>query len=185
VAWLTREQIQALGITCFGDDVLISDRASIHGGVNMRLGNHVRIDDFAILTAKEPVVIGSYCHISARVFLGGTYGIEIGDFVNISVGCSVFSACDDCSGSHLIGPTVPDRFRGVANGKVVFGDYSGVGANSVVFPGVHFPEGSGIGALTLAHKSLEAWTYYLGVPMRKLKRRSTRLKDFAAELLAK
>lgn len=183
MAWLDPQQIERLGFASVGENVKISDRASFHGADRIRLGDNVRIDDFAIITAAEPVSIGSYCHISARAFLGGTHGIEIGDFVNISVGSCVFSACDDCSGNHLIGPTIPERYRGVRNSKVIFSDFAGIGANSVVLPGVHMGEGSGLGALTLAHRSVEAWKFYIGVPMRFLNRTSTRMKTLAAEMM--
>jgi len=184
MAWLTRAQLDRLGFASLGDNVQISDRASLYGAERMRIGSHVRVDDFAVITAQEPVSIGSYCHISARAFLGGTHGIEIGDFVNLSVGSCVFTSCDDCTGNHLVGPTVPEQFRDVRSGKITFGDFAGIGANSVVLPGVQFPEGSGIGALTLAHRNLEPWTFYLGVPMRILKRTSTRLRDLAGQLRA-
>lgn len=185
MAWLNREQIERIGFIAVGDEVRISDRASFHGADRIRIGSHVRIDDFTIVTAHEPVTIGSYCHLSARVFIGGTHGVEMADFTNLSVGSCVFTSCDDLSGNHLIGAAVPDLYRGLTNGKVVLDKYSGAGANSVVLPGVHMPIGSGIGALTLAHKSLEPWTLYLGVPMRKVKRTSTKMIELEARLLTK
>ncbi len=100
----------------------------------------------------------------------------------LSVGTCIFTNCDDCSGNHLLGPTIPENLRGVTRGKIVFDAFAGVGANSVVLPGVHFPEGSGIGALTLAHRSLKAWTLYLGVPMRQVRRTSEHIKVLAEEL---
>ncbi|MGH7302736.1 MAG: acyltransferase, partial [Candidatus Rokuibacteriota bacterium] len=65
MAILSREQITQLGLAYVGADVAISDRCSIYGAASISIGDHVRIDDFAILTAREPMVIGSYVHISA------------------------------------------------------------------------------------------------------------------------
>lgn len=184
MGWLSREQLVRMGFGELGEDVKVSDRCSIYGAEHVRIGSHVRIDDYAIITAKEPVVIGSYVHISARVYIGGTYGVAVGDFVNLSVGVAVFSSSDDFSGNHLCGPTIPDRFRGPTNGKVTFGKYGGAGANSVILPGVEFGDGGAVGALTLVHRSVEPWTMYLGVPMRRVNRVSTRMRDLARQLLA-
>ncbi len=73
-------------------------------------------------------------------------------------------------------PTIPDKFRGPTNGRVTFESISAVGANSVVLRAFIFPKDPGSAHSTLAHRSLEPWTLYLGVPMRKLKRTSPRLK---------
>ena len=184
MGWLSREELKRLGFRSLGEDVLISDRATLHGAEHMRIGSHVRIDDFAVITAREPVAIGSYVHISAHVFVGGTAGVELADFVNLSVGAAVFSASDDFSGRHLLGPTVPDHLREVTAGRVTFDRYTGVGANSVVLPGVHFPEGSGVTPLTLVSRSLpEPWTLYGGVPMRRIRTTFRDRARLGAELL--
>jgi galactoside O-acetyltransferase len=184
MAWRSRTQLERMGFQSLGDDVRISERCSLYGVEHIRIGAHVRIDDFAVITAREPVIIGSHCHISAHVYIGGTYGVEMADFVNLSVGAAVFTSCDDFSGDNLIGPTIPERFRACTNGPVRFGRQSGAGAHSVILPNVCFAEGSAAGALTLVHRSLEAWTIYLGVPMRRLKKRSRRLLELEAELRA-
>jgi galactoside O-acetyltransferase len=82
----------------------------------------------------------------------------------------------------LIGVAVPEHFRQCTNGPVRFARQSGAGANSVILPNVCFAEGSAAGALTLVHRSLEPWTIYLGVPMRRLKKRSRRLLTLEAQL---
>lgn len=184
MAWLSRSQLEQLGFAALGDDVLISDRCSIYGAEHIRFGHHVRIDDFAIVTAKAPVSIGSYNHISAHVFLGGTHGVEMADFVNLSVGVAVFTSCDDFSGGHLPGAMVPERYRGLKCGPVRFGEFTGAGANSVILPGVEFPIGSVVGALTLVNRSLEPWTLYSGVPARRVRRTTQRIAELAEELRA-
>jgi galactoside O-acetyltransferase len=184
MAWRSRAELEGLGLRALGVDVLISDRCSLHGVENIAIGSHVRIDDFAVITARRPVTIGSHCHISAHVYIGGTYGVDMADFINLSVGVKLFTSCDDFSGEHLIGVTVPERYRNCTNGPVRFERQSGAGANSVILPNVHFGEGSAAGALTLVHRSLEPWSIYLGVPMRRLKERSKRLLKLEAELRA-
>jgi galactoside O-acetyltransferase len=181
--WLSREQIERLGLRRVGDDVRISDRCSFYGAEHVTIGDHVRIDDFVVITADEPVVIGSWSHLSAHVFVGGVCGVEMADFVCLSQGAAVFTCSDDFSGQHLFGATVPEEYRNVKKGKVIFDTMSGVGAHGVVLPGVHFPIGSVIGALSLANRSLEPWTLYSGVPARRVRRTSTRCAELKEQLL--
>ena len=61
---LSPQQIAELGLGAVGKGVAISDRCSFYGAAAIHLGDHVRIDDFAVITAREPVVIGSHVHIS-------------------------------------------------------------------------------------------------------------------------
>ena len=56
MAWLSAAQLQAMGFQALGDHVLISERASFYNCPRIRLGSHVRIDDFCVLSA---VLIGA------------------------------------------------------------------------------------------------------------------------------
>lgn len=69
------KELKELGFKDIGDNVLISRKASIYSPENIKLGNHVRIDDFTILSGN--IIIGNYVHISAYVALYGRFGIEI------------------------------------------------------------------------------------------------------------
>ena len=69
------DELKELGIKEFGEEVYISKKASIYSPQNLKIGSHVRIDDFCILSGK--IEIGNYVHISAYVALYGKYGIKI------------------------------------------------------------------------------------------------------------
>ncbi|MDE1882298.1 MAG: hypothetical protein KGI89_17320, partial [Euryarchaeota archaeon] len=58
-------------------------------------------------------------------------------------------------------------------GDVIFGNYTGMGVNSVVMPGQNVPEGVAIGALSFVpgHFPFEPWTIYAGNPIRKIRER--------------
>ena len=49
----TREELEAIGFAQLGENVKISKKASIYGAANISIGNHVRIDDFCIISAGE------------------------------------------------------------------------------------------------------------------------------------
>jgi len=177
VAYLSSAQLADLGLAEYGEDVLISDRCSLHGTESIHLGSHIRIDDFTVITASLPVIIGSYVHIGAQVFISGMNGFRMGDFAGISTGAAIFTSTDDFSGEFLTGPTVPDRFRNTLDGEVVLGRHVVVCAHTVVMPGVTIPEGSIVGAQSLVVRSLEPWSIYFGRPARFRKLRARVVLD--------
>ena len=86
-SFYTREELDYLGIKEIGKDVLISKKASIYSPEKIKIGSHVRIDDFCILSGE--IEIGNYVHISAYVALYGKAGIKIGDFCGCSARCTI------------------------------------------------------------------------------------------------
>lgn len=77
-SFYTEEELKGLGFRHIGNGVCISRKASIYGAQNISLGDHVRIDDFCILSGR--IEIGSYVHVAAYTALyGGSDGIFIED----------------------------------------------------------------------------------------------------------
>ena len=76
--------MKGLGFRHIGNGVCISRKASVHGAQNISLGDHVRIDDFCILSGR--IEIGSDVHVPAAytALYGGSDGIFIEDFANLS-----------------------------------------------------------------------------------------------------
>lgn len=175
MGYLSALELRRLRFASCGEDVRISDRCSIYGCQNVRIGSHVRIDDLTVITAASPVVIGSYVHIGAQAFIAGTHGVDIGDFVNISPGAAIFSTSDDFSGETLAGPLVTAELRGAYEAPVRIGRQAIIGARSVVLPGVTIGEGTAVGALSLVKESVPEWSIYAGVPARFIRQRSRAL----------
>ena len=184
MAFLSRNELARLSFKGCGEDVLISDRCAIHGAEHISIGNHVRIDDFAIITARADVRIGSNVHIAAGVFLSGQFGVTLSDFSGLSPHVVVLSGNDDFSGATLSGPTIPQRFRGIRGGQVSIGRHVIVGAGSVVLSNLTVGDGAAVGALSLVDRSLDPWGIYAGVPARFIRKRSRNLLQLEAQLLA-
>jgi galactoside O-acetyltransferase len=125
-----------------------------------------------VITAEQPSSIGSYVHIGAQVFIAGGHGFEIGDFVNLSSGATIFTVTDDFSGETMAGALLPESFRAVFGGAVRVGDHVVIGARCVVLPGVIVGEGVAVGALSLVKTSLEPWGIYAGIPAKLIRARS-------------
>lgn len=179
-SFYSAEELQTLGLKRYGENVLISRRASLYAPQHISLGNHVRIDDFCILSGD--ITIGNRVHISAFAALYGAAGIEIQDFCGVSARGTIYSAVDDFSGAHLVGPMVNAAHTQLQRGKVTLERFVQLGVNSTVFPGVFLPEGCATGAYTLINKNrLEAWQIYAGIPARKIKPRDREMVKLAAQ----
>ena len=173
-SFYNREELLALGFKSVGEDVLVSRKASLYGVGNMTLGNHVRIDDFCVLSGK--LTIGSYVHIAAGSMLfGGSAGIILDDYAGLSSRCVVYAASDDYSGKHMTNPTVPKQYLGVKESAVLVGKHCIIGSGSTILPGVTVGEGCAVGAMSLLTKNADVWGIYAGTPAKRIGNRSMEL----------
>ena len=53
--FLTRPELEALGVICDGDDVSVHTSVVIINPEGLHLGNHVRIDPFCVLSATRSI----------------------------------------------------------------------------------------------------------------------------------
>lgn len=170
MAILSREKIENMGFRFVGENVRISDKASFYGAEHISIGNNVRIDDFCILSGS--IQIGNYIHIAAYSGLfGGTAGIELHDFANISSRVTIYALSDDYSGATMTSPLIPEQYKNVTHKKVLIGRHAIVGASSVILPGAILNEGAALGAFSLAKGSIPAWTINTGIPCKPIKPR--------------
>ena len=69
--YFTDQELAQLGFAAYGDDVKISRNCAIIGAKNVRIGSHVRIDDYVVISAASgSLELGSYIHIAAGAYLG-------------------------------------------------------------------------------------------------------------------
>ncbi len=169
------DELAALGLKSFGRNVAISRRASIHGWDRLSVGDHVRIDDFCVLTGGAGIEIGSYVHVSAFCALFGGSGIVLEDYSGLSPRSMVFSESDDLSGASLVHPFFPKtpewkpRYQA---GRVTLRRFAQTGAGTTILPSVTLGEGAVTGAHTLVVTDADPWWIYVGTPARRLKERS-------------
>lgn len=183
MAFLSRKNLEKIGFKSLGENVLISDKASIYNPQNICLGTNIRIDDFCIISAGEGrIEIGNYVHIACYVSLIGNELIKINDFVGISSRTSVYSSSDDYSGNFLTGPTIADKFKNVDSRPVIFKSHSLIGSGCIILPGVIIGEGTAVGALSLVAKNLDSWGIYVGAPIKYIKKREKGMLNFLSQL---
>lgn len=181
-SFYSRDELANLGLKCFGEDVLISRKASFYSAGHIALGSRVRIDDFCILSGK--IIIGDNVHISAGCFLfAGDAGINFGNFSGASAHCTIYALTDDFSGDFLVNSTIPSPYRNVNGSHVEIADFVQIGTGCTVLPGVHLGTGAAIGAMSLINSDLEEFCIYHGVPARKVKKRNKGLLSLANEYM--
>ena len=184
-SFLCEKELSDLGLGACGIDVKISRHATIYSPEKIFIGNHVRIDDFCILSGGEEICIGNYVHIAAYCALYGAGRIVFEDFTTTSSRVSVYSITDDYSGRSLTNPTVPDAYKHhLVRKPVKIAKHVIVGANSTILPGVTISEGCAVGAHSLITKTCESWSVYFGVPAKRIKARSKELLQWEKEFLA-
>lgn len=182
--FLTKKQIDKIGFKSIGDDVLISDKASIYNPSDIEIGSNVRVDDFCIISAGNGgIKIGSNIHIAIFSSLIGVAKITLSDFCNLSSRVAIYSSSDDYSGESLTNPTIPDKYKKVTQDDVFLGRHVIIGSGSVILPGIVLNEGVAIGALSLVTKSCEAFGIYAGAPAKRIKERSRKLLELELEFL--
>ncbi|MCL2247772.1 MAG: acyltransferase [Oscillospiraceae bacterium] len=173
-SFYTSDELSALGLKTFGENVLISRKCSIYAAGKVSVGSHVRIDDFCILSGN--IEIGSYIHISAYTSLyAGSYKIQLGDFCTVSSRCAIYAESDDYSGECMTNPMVPEECRTTYGGDVILKQHAIIGSASTVLPDITIGEGASIGTMSLVNKDVPAWSVCVGIPCKKIKERSKNL----------
>ncbi len=183
-AYYTDKELHGIGFYKCGRQVLISRKVSIYNPEKMIIGNNVRIDDFCILSGE--IVLGSYIHIAAGVYLFGAFGIYIEDFSAISSKSTIYSATDNYDGSCFTSPQFDDKYRCVIGKEIHLYKHAILGSSVVILPGAVIGEGAAVGAMSLVNRDIDPWWIYAGIPARKIRERKQDLlileKQFIAEL---
>ena len=138
------------------------------------IGDGSIIDDFCYVSTK--LNIGVHSHIASGCSIAGgkNYTFTLGDFSSLSSGVKIWCSSSDFVNDLIILTPEIDVGLNFCSGDVTFENYCGVGANSVIMPNNHIPEGVAIGGLSWvpANSKLEPWSVYAGIPVKKIKDRN-------------
>lgn len=182
--FLAADEVTAIGFAMVGSDVRISRHALFFSPERIQIGDHCRIDAFAILSAGFPgLQIGSHVHISAYSGFFGRAAIDVGDFSTFAPRCVVYSSNDDYSGQTLTNATVADELRGSQDAPVSIGSHVIVGSGSVILAGVTIGDSSAVGALSLVKDDVEPFSIVAGIPARVIAQRARDHVALAERLL--
>lgn len=179
-SFYSKEELISLGLIKIGNGVKISRKSSIYTN-DIIIGDNVRVDDFCILSGK--IRLGNYIHIAAYSALyGGTEGIYVKDYANISSRVSIYAISDDYSGDTMTNPMIPEEYKNVEKRKVIINKHVIIGATSVLLPGVVLGEGSAFGSYSFINKNSEEWSINVGIPAKKIKERSKKCLRYESKI---
>jgi putative colanic acid biosynthesis acetyltransferase WcaF len=133
--------------------VLRAFGASIGRGVRIKPGVRVKF--------PWRLTVGEYS------WLGEDLWIDNLDEVRIGAHCCISQGAYLCTGSH---DWSSDTFDLITK-PIVVEDHAWLGARSVVAPGVTVREGAVLGLGSVATRSLEPWTIYMGTPADAIRQR--------------
>lgn len=181
-SYYSEEELKDFGFASFGTNIHLSRKASVYGAENITLGSNIRIDDFCILSGR--ITVKSHVHIAAYCGLfGGTEGITLCDFANISSRVCIYAVSDNFSGSSMTNPTVPDKYKMLINQAVIINKHVIVGSGSTILPGVILGEGTAVGAMSLVNESTLEWSIYAGITAKRIKERKKNPLDLEKDFL--
>jgi acetyltransferase-like isoleucine patch superfamily enzyme len=178
--YLNEDDLRHLGIKNVGQNVLVSEHATVVGIANVSLGSNIRIDSHVvILSRRGPLSIGDNVHIEPASSIVAHNGVTIGSYCTISHGVRLFTSSADYSGASFTNVFPDGSHQKPKEGSIEIQDHVIIGGNSVVMPGVVVGEGAAVGALSFVRSSLEQWGIYAGNPIRRLGDRSTEIREIA------
>ena len=151
---------------------IVSPHVRIRHPEHFVIGDYSIVDDFSYFSTR--VRIGRCSHVASGCSVAG--GVErqfaLGDFCSLSSGVKIWCTSDDFANDlvTIIPPGVRDVKQHVISGDVTFDHCTAAGANTVVMPDNHVPEGTVIGALSFVPPrfAFEPWSVYAGIPVRRV-----------------
>ena len=182
--WISRDNLERMNFAELGQNVYISDKASIHNCEKIAIGNNVRIDDFCVISAGAGGIrLGNYIHIGVFSSLIGRGKITFSDFSSLSSRVSIYSSSDDPAGLSLSGPMVPENFTNVRHSDIFLGRHSWVATVSIILPGATLEDGVFIQAMSVVYKKCEAFGIYGGNPLMRLRDRKRDLLELEKQFM--
>ncbi len=159
-------------INKYGKDFELGQNVILKKPELLTIGDYCRIADFCRISSKAE--IGDYCEIAPYTSIAGgngKYTFAMKGFSSLSSGVRIWLSSNDYV-NELVTHSVP-TVREIV-GDVIMEKYTGIGANSVIMPNNHIPEGVTIGALSFVPENFEfkEWTVYAGTPIRPIKERN-------------
>ena len=152
-----------------GNNVIIGKTVRIRYPHLVSIGDNCIIDDFTYISTQ--LLMEGYNHISSgcKIIGGPESSFIMKPFSTLSPNVVVSAGSDDYI-SGIATPLVSKEFKGnVEYGQIIIGRHSVIGSGSVLLPNVIINDGASVGALSLVNTSLEEWTLYAGIPVKKIK----------------
>jgi acetyltransferase-like isoleucine patch superfamily enzyme len=142
---------------------------------SFEMGDYCVIDDYSYFSTR--IKLGNFFHIAPQCAIIGGKDVlfQAGNFGGLATGVKVICGTNDfVNDICCVLPECCSNVRASISGDVILGDYVTIGANSIVMPNVHIPEGVTIGAMSFVPSKyvFEPWMVYYGDPLKVYKARN-------------
>ena len=132
-----------------------------------KFNKYTRISSTAVVLNKSLLNIGNYVWVWHHSILDATEGLTIEDGCQIGAWVGIFTHGSEIS-IRLLGQQfvhIPNKERiGYTRGSVEIGEYSFVGAGSIILPGCKIGKGCIIGANTIINRDIPQYSIAIGSP---------------------
>jgi len=126
-----------------------------------------RMSSSVTIINRDRLSVGDFVWIGPHTILDASEGLEIGEGCQMTGWVGVFTHGSEKAirllGRRYVDIHSTDR-EGYSRGKVKIGDYTYVGAGSVILPGVTVGKGCLLGAGTLVSKNVPDYSIVMGLP---------------------
>ena len=150
---------------------IVSPNVRIRVPDHFEIGEGSVVDDWCYFSTRVKIGVGTHIANNVSISGGPERQFTIGDYTGLASGVHVY-----CESNNYADDLIAINLDGGSPliGDVTIGNYTGVGTNSIIMPGVILPEGCAVGALSFvpAFAELEPWTLYAGIPVRAIQVRN-------------
>lgn len=156
-----------------GKNVLIDVGVYLYGTKNISIGDYVWIDSGCRIEAMlGEVKIGKRVHIAPYAIIAAREPIIIKDYAAVGASAKIYANSEHpFGGKRMSGPMIPEKYKAFHSKKIVLEKDSCVGTGSVLLPGAYIGEGAVVGANTVVTKKVNSYDIVVGSSARIIGRR--------------
>lgn len=150
-----------------GSNVIIGKTVRIRYPELVELHDNTIVDDFVYISTGLIVSKNSVIEPGCVLAGGKNNQVILESSVAIAPNCTILCASNDFKesfGGQYSGLSHQKIYRG----SIIIKQYTIIGANVTILPGVTLGEGCRVGANSLVKTNLNPWTLYAGSPVKKL-----------------
>ncbi|MEK7458522.1 MAG: acyltransferase, partial [Patescibacteria group bacterium] len=156
-----------------GKNVLIDVGVFLYGLKNISIGEYTWIDSGVRIEAMlGEITIGKRVHIAPYAIVAAREPVIIEDYAAVGAGAKIYANSErPFGGKRMSGPMIPEEYKAFYAKKIVLEKDSCVGTGAVLLPGAYICEGAVVGANTVVKKKVEPYDIVAGSPPRVIGKR--------------
>ncbi|MEK7533760.1 MAG: acyltransferase [Patescibacteria group bacterium] len=156
-----------------GKNVLIDVGVFLNGTKNISIDDYTWIDMGCRIEAMlGEIQIGKRVHIAPYAIIAAREKVIIHDYVGIGASAKIYANSErPYGGKRMSGPMIPEEYKAFYSKEIVLEKDSCVGTGAVLLPGAYIGEGAIVGANTVIKNKIEPYNIVAGLPPRIIGKR--------------